>query len=80
MQSRPASAGPFEYNNGDSVTPCIGTAVIFAAAEPSSTALIVGLVAIPLLILINAFFVAAEFALVALRRSRVEELVNQGHP
>jgi putative hemolysin len=54
--------------------------VIFAAAEPSSTALIVGLIAIPLLILINAFFVAAEFALVALRRSRVEELVNQGNP
>ncbi|MBL8866553.1 MAG: HlyC/CorC family transporter [Gemmataceae bacterium] len=54
--------------------------MIFAAAEPSSTALIVGLIAIPLLILINAFFVAAEFALVALRRSRVEELVNQGNP
>jgi putative hemolysin len=54
--------------------------VLFASAEPSSTALIVGLIAIPLLILINAFFVAAEFALVALRRSRVEELVNQGNP
>ncbi len=45
-----------------------------------STALVVGLVLIPILILINAFFVAAEFALVALRRTRVEELVNQKVP
>lgn len=36
------------------------------------------LVAIPLLIAINGFFVAAEFALVAIRRTRVEELVQQG--
>lgn len=43
-----------------------------------SATIIVGLVAIPILILINAFFVAAEFALVALRRSRVQELVNLG--
>ncbi len=55
--------------------------MIFASAESSTTtAIVVGLVAIPLLILINAFFVAAEFALVALRRSRVQELVNQGRP
>ncbi len=55
--------------------------MIFASGEPaSSTALVVGLVAIPLLILINAFFVAAEFALVALRRSRVQELVNLKQP
>ncbi len=54
--------------------------MIFASTEPTSTALLVGLVLIPLLILINAFFVAAEFALVAIRRSRVEELVNQGKP
>lgn len=45
-----------------------------------SAGLIVGLVLIPILILINAYFVAAEFALVALRRTRVEELVNQGKP
>lgn len=37
----------------------------------------VGLVAIPLLVAINGFFVAAEFALVAIRGSRVQELVNQ---
>ena len=30
----------------------------------------------PLLVLLNAFFVAAEFALVAVRRTRVEEMVN----
>jgi putative hemolysin len=40
--------------------------------------LVLGLVAIPLLVAINGYFVAAEFALVAVRESRVEELVNQG--
>ena len=40
--------------------------------------MVVGLVAIPLLIAVNGFFVAAEFALVAIRKTRVEELVNQG--
>ncbi len=40
----------------------------------------VGLVLIPVLVGLNAFFVAAEFALVAVRRTRVEELVNQGAP
>jgi len=43
-------------------------------------ALIVGLLAIPILISINGFFVAAEFALVSIRRTRVEELVNQNRP
>ncbi|MCS7270655.1 MAG: CNNM domain-containing protein, partial [Gemmataceae bacterium] len=41
-------------------------------------ALVGRLVAIPILIAINGFFVAAEFALVAIRRTRVEELVQQG--
>jgi CBS domain containing-hemolysin-like protein len=36
------------------------------------------LLAIPLLVLINGFFVAAEFALVSVRRTRIEELVDQG--
>ncbi len=44
------------------------------------TRLIVGVVAIPILVAINGYFVAAEFALVAMRRTRVEELVNQGKP
>jgi putative hemolysin len=33
-----------------------------------------------LLVLANGFFVAAEFALVAVRRSRVEQLVAEAHP
>jgi putative hemolysin len=45
---------------------------------PDDFLMIVGLVAIPILVVINGYFVAAEFALVALRRSRVQELVNQG--
>ncbi len=39
-------------------------------------ATIFGLLAVPLLVGLNAFFVAAEFALVAVRRTRVEEMVN----
>ncbi len=39
---------------------------------------ILGLVAIPALVATNAFFVAAEFALVAIRKTRIEELVNRG--
>ncbi|MDP8904316.1 MAG: hemolysin family protein [Chloroflexota bacterium] len=37
------------------------------------------LVVIALLILINALFVAAEFALVKVRRTRIEQLVEEGH-
>ncbi len=47
------------------------------AGETSLTLLIIGLVAIPILVAVNGFFVAAEFALVAVRASRVQELVNQ---
>lgn len=35
--------------------------------------------AIVALILCNAFFVAAEFALVSLRRTRVQQLIDEGH-
>ncbi len=38
------------------------------------------LLAVIILVLANGFFVAAEFALVALRRSRVEQLVAEGYP
>lgn len=38
------------------------------------------LLAVIFLVLANGFFVAAEFALVALRRSRVEQLVAEAHP
>ncbi|MCI0637517.1 MAG: hemolysin family protein [Gemmataceae bacterium] len=37
-----------------------------------------GLLAIPLLVALNAFFVAAEFSLVAVRKTRVEELITRG--
>lgn len=36
--------------------------------------------AIVALILCNAFFVAAEFALVSLRRTRVQQLIEQRRP
>lgn len=52
---------------------------LFAADPdgPSTAQTVLGLVAIPILVAVNGFFVAAEFALVAVRRTRVEELVNQ---
>ncbi|MBI5687922.1 MAG: HlyC/CorC family transporter [Verrucomicrobia bacterium] len=40
---------------------------------------IVKLLGVAALVLTNAFFVAAEFALVSVRRSRMEELVAAGH-
>ena len=40
--------------------------------------IVFGLLAIPVLIAINGFFVAAEYSLVAVRMTRVEELVQQG--
>ena len=36
------------------------------------------LLAVPALVALNGFFVAAEFALVAVRKTRVEEMVRQG--
>lgn len=40
--------------------------------------LVLGLIAIPILIVINGYFVAVEFALVAVRKTRVEEMLGQG--
>ncbi|HEY1381249.1 MAG TPA: hemolysin family protein [Gemmataceae bacterium] len=37
-----------------------------------------GLLTVPLLVALNGLFVAAEFALVAVRKTRVEEMVRQG--
>src|SRR5262249_39581047 len=37
-----------------------------------------GLLSVPALVALNGFFVAAEFALVAVRKTRVEELAPQG--
>ena len=36
------------------------------------------LLAVLVLVLLNGFFVAAEFALVRVRRSRMEEMAEQG--
>lgn len=53
---------------------------MFADVDPSLVKLTLGLAAIPVLVAINGFFVAAEFALVAVRKTRVEELVKNGVP
>ena len=39
-----------------------------------------GLLAVAFLVFLNGFFVAAEFALVTIRRTRVQQLVNEGRP
>lgn len=39
---------------------------------------VAGLLSIPALLALNGFFVMAEFSLVAVRRTRVEELLNRG--
>ena len=39
---------------------------------------ILGLIALPILIVLNGFFVAVEFALVAVRKTRIEEMVTHG--
>jgi putative hemolysin len=41
---------------------------------------LLGLVAVAILVMANGFFVAAEFALVSVRPTRVAELVAQGYP
>lgn len=41
---------------------------------------ILRLLGVLVLVLANAFFVAAEFSLVSIRRTRVDELIQQGHP
>jgi putative hemolysin len=53
--------------------------IVFAAAEDGSSTWIwdvAALFTVPALVALNGLFVAAEFALVSLRRTRVEELVQ----
>jgi magnesium and cobalt exporter, CNNM family len=45
---------------------------------PNISADLVRLLAVPVLVALNGFFVAAEFALVKIRWTKVEELVDQG--
>jgi CBS domain containing-hemolysin-like protein len=46
--------------------------------DPPQTNILAGLVAVILLVLANAFFVAAEFALVGARKTRLDELSRAG--
>ncbi len=48
---------------------------LFAEGDSSWLTAALGFLSIPILVALNAFFVSAEFALVAVRRTRVEELV-----
>ncbi len=47
--------------------------------DNSSLLIAIRLFAVVLLVLANGFFVAAEFALVGVRPSRVEQLISEGH-
>lgn len=52
---------------------------VFAVEEgPHWVFTSLSLLAIPALIALNGFFVAAEFSLVAVRKTRIEELIQQG--
>jgi magnesium and cobalt exporter, CNNM family len=53
---------------------------LLAASDVHWAWVVLGLRAIPALVAFNAFFVAAEFALVGVRKTRVEEMVKQGLP
>jgi putative hemolysin len=52
--------------------------VIAVEDSPNWVLTLLGLLAIPALIALNGFFVAAEFSLVAVRKTRIEELIQQG--
>ena len=45
---------------------------------PDVSQLFLGLLAILTLVLANGFFVAAEFALVTVRRTRIDQLIAEG--
>ena len=47
--------------------------------ESSLTLDLLGLVAVVILVLLNGFFVAAEFSLVSVRQTRITELVESGN-
>ncbi len=52
--------------------------LLLASSDGSFVWNLLGLLSVPALVCLNAFFVAAEFSLVAVRRTRIEELVAQG--
>jgi putative hemolysin len=47
--------------------------------EPSAGSILLKLATVMVLVLANGFFVAAEFAIVSVRRSRIEALAVQGN-
>jgi len=51
---------------------------LLAATPSTGLPLWVGLMLVPILILVNGYFVSAEFAVVSIRKSRVQELVDDG--
>src|SRR6516162_8871088 len=55
-----------------------GQATLCGVSDTSWAWNTLGLLSIPLLVALNGLFVAAEFALVAVRKTRVEELVRRG--
>ena len=54
--------------------------VAYTVLQRMDTATLTGLIVLVLLVLANGFFVATEFAIVAVRRSRLDELAAQGVP
>src|SRR5215510_7547895 len=56
----------------------VAQASLLAAPDSSWVWNVLGLLSIPLLVALNGLFVAAEFALVAVRKTRVEEMVRRG--
>ncbi len=52
--------------------------IVFGEADTHWAVDLLGVLAIPALVALNAFFVSAEFSLVAIRATRVEELLTQG--
>jgi CBS domain containing-hemolysin-like protein len=54
--------------------------IVFAApgGDPNLLWEVSGLIAIPVLIAVNGLFVAVEFALVSVRKTRIEEMVGKG--
>ncbi|MFN2116532.1 MAG: CNNM domain-containing protein, partial [Candidatus Promineifilaceae bacterium] len=56
--------------------------LVYTAAEeelPSITTLIIPIIVIGVLILLNALYVASEFALIGVRPTQLEQMTNEGN-
>src|SRR3954469_25875515 len=56
----------------------LGLLAVEPADPPSMSAALSSMVAVLGLVALNAFFVAAEFSLVAARRSKIDEMIGRG--